>query len=253
MFADQKAQELSLALIKISVYARRPEFRHRLEKLAFQALEEVAARDFQAISRTITVLEGLVRFGKTIYEIEPVNADMLIQEIGNLNSAIRQIAELSLPDLEKLPNSEQLVPQNQTLFERRETKAVKHSRKSGLAARDLARPDKSAKANNPAIAGENAAIAESGKSDNSAIAESAKISSETTPLLDDNPAIRQSAIVEKIRQFGNEPAKLKDIIAAFPDYSERTLRYDLERLCSLGVIERVGTGGPATYYKIRVI
>ena len=70
---------------------------------------------------------------------------------------------------------------------------------------------------------------------------------------DDNQAIRQSAIIDKIRQSEGMQIQIKDIIAAFPNYSERTLRYDVQRLCSQGVIERIGSGGPGTRYKIRVL
>ncbi|TSD02778.1 MAG: hypothetical protein Athens071426_386, partial [Parcubacteria group bacterium Athens0714_26] len=78
--------------------------------------------------------------------------------------------------------------------------------------------------------------------------------------LDGGITIRQNTIVEKIRQFntrqsvnndsaiaesnGNETlpqgvCRLKDILILFPEVSERTLRYDLQRLCEQGVIERV--------------
>ncbi|HEY4475862.1 MAG TPA: DeoR family transcriptional regulator [Candidatus Paceibacterota bacterium] len=208
MFADKKTQDIGLALIKLSVYAKRHEFRHKLENLAIQLLEDVARRDFSAIEATISVVGSLIRFGKTIYEIEPVNADMVINELGNLNAAIKEIAELSLPDSLDIADI--------NVEERQLKKAAKHSKANA------ATPD-----NNPA---NNAAKA-----------------------LDDNPANRQSAIIERIRQFGNEPVRLKDIIASFNGISPRTLRYDLERLCNQGVIERTGPGGPATFYKIRVI
>lgn len=89
--------------------------------------------------------------------------------------------------------------------------------------------------------------------------------------------IRQSAIAQRIRQFGNLPSnevglssgqvglparlagfgeagrqagcRMKDIIEAFPNVSERTLRYDLERLAEQGIVERVGQSGPATSYR----
>ncbi|MDO8467161.1 MAG: DeoR family transcriptional regulator [bacterium] len=63
--------------------------------------------------------------------------------------------------------------------------------------------------------------------------------------------IRQSAILDKIRQSGNNQAALKDIIAAFPEISERTMRYDLQKLCLQGLIERVGSGGPGSYYSVK--
>lgn len=60
---------------------------------------------------------------------------------------------------------------------------------------------------------------------------------------------RQSIILDRIRQSGN--CRARDLRAALPDLSERTLRYDLQRLVEDGKIERGGGGGPASWYKIR--
>lgn len=62
-------------------------------------------------------------------------------------------------------------------------------------------------------------------------------------------ADRQGRIVAAIRQ--NPSARMRDLLAALPGVSERTIRYDLERLVSSGTIEREGIGGPATWYRLR--
>lgn len=62
-------------------------------------------------------------------------------------------------------------------------------------------------------------------------------------------AMRHSAILSKIRQTGN--CRLKDIQESLPDISERTIRYDLQKLAEQGLIERIGSGGPATYYQVK--
>ncbi len=73
---------------------------------------------------------------------------------------------------------------------------------------------------------------------------------------DSNPAagnikseIRQAAILERIRQIDN--CRIKDIQEILPECSERTLRYDLQELLEKNLIERIGNGGPAVYYRIR--
>ena len=76
----------------------------------------------------------------------------------------------------------------------------------------------------------------------------------TKPIQSDNggsisAAIRQSAIMGKIKAGNGDGVKLKEITSEFPGVSERTLRYDLQRLCRQGAIERVGNGGPASYYR----
>lgn len=62
-------------------------------------------------------------------------------------------------------------------------------------------------------------------------------------------ADRQAKIVAAIRH--NPEARMRDLLAALPGVSERTIRYDLERLVSSGTIEREGVGGPATRYRLR--
>jgi hypothetical protein len=62
-------------------------------------------------------------------------------------------------------------------------------------------------------------------------------------------ADRQGRIVAAIRQ--NPNARMRDLLAALPGVSERTIRYDLERLVSSGTIEREGIGGPATWYRLK--
>lgn len=62
-----------------------------------------------------------------------------------------------------------------------------------------------------------------------------------------NAAMRQTAILEKMRQLPE--CRMKDLIAVFPEVSERTLRNDLQRLTEQGLIERVGNGGPNSFYR----
>lgn len=61
---------------------------------------------------------------------------------------------------------------------------------------------------------------------------------------------RHAAIMNKIRQLPD--CRMKDMQESFPAVSERTLRYDLEKLTERGLIERVGPGGPATSYRIKI-
>lgn len=76
----------------------------------------------------------------------------------------------------------------------------------------------------------------------------AKKESGNSELKVDN-TIRQSAIADRIRQLGS--CGMKDIQIYFPEISERTLRYDLGKLVEQGLLERLGSGGPNTFYKVR--
>jgi len=260
MISEKKAQDIGLALIRISVYVRREELRRRLERLAFDLTERVAANDSDAAIKDISVIEGLIRLGRTIYEIEPMNADILIKELGSLAALMRQSAELSLPDSPKSNEISAIFNGHQNLFT---STSIESNTEEDIGKKiNLTRPRKKSSGGKEKVKEIEASglnQLHNNMADNAAIDISNKAttdetikSNESKEKLED-PAIRQSAILGRIRQSGNESVQLKDIIAAFPDFSDRTLRYDLQRLCSQGVIERVGQGGPGTYYKLRVI
>lgn len=227
-FLKDKAREISYALIRVAYYVKRDNLRFRLESLAVDLLENAAKatannslENLNQLSEVASSLDGLVRLGHSVYEIEPVNATILVRELDNLNSAIRQSGNpatggtAELPDLETFFNKD-LKPEQNLTSEEPEEDLVKNevSSNSGLV------PIKEIKTNGL------------------------------------NTAIRQAAIVNKIKSgnpsmsSGQVGCRLKDLLVEFPDVSERTLRYDLQRLCEQGIIERIGNGGPASYYRV---
>ena len=200
MFVNQKSQEISYALIRVAAYIRRQELRQRIERLSFQLLEEVARGDFEIALKSVSAAEELINMGKSIYEIEPNNAKVILGELNTLNAAMRQITGLDeLPHLDAVFSKQSLTVQS-----------PKENKENNM---------------DPVILpGNGNGI---------------------------NATIRQSAILEKIRQSEGRQIQLKDILAAFPEVSERTMRYDLQKLCSQGLIERVGNGGPGSYYLLK--
>ena len=204
MFVNQKAQEISYAIVRIAAYIRRQELRQRFEKSGFQILEEIGRGDFEASLRTIGAIENLINIGKAIYEIEPVNAKVILGEISHLKSVLQEMTGLSgLSQIEEIFSKPPVVIQNKSTSE--------------------------------------SASSEEFHRDNSAIRQSVDGISST---------IRQSAILDKIRQSANRQIQLKDLLAAFPEVSERTMRYDLQKLCAQSIIQRMGNGGPGNYYSL---
>jgi hypothetical protein len=59
--------------------------------------------------------------------------------------------------------------------------------------------------------------------------------------------VRKSVFLDKIRYF--EEFRLRDLEKMFPELSERTLRYYLSDLISLGFIEKIGISGPNVLYR----
>jgi len=205
MFVNQKVQEISYALIRVAAYIRRQDLRQRIERLAFQLLEDVAGQGFESALRTSASLELLINLGKNIYEIEPVNAKIITGEVETLNAAMRQLIGLG-----EMPNFGEMFSKPPAVISG-----------SGWSGNDSASQPQDKRDN----------AAENGNGING--------------------TIRQSAILEKIRQTENRQVQLKDLLAAFPEVSERTMRYDLQGLCNQGLLERIGSSGPGSYYALK--
>jgi len=217
MFIDQKSQQISLALIRIAVQVRRQDLRSRLERIAFQLLEDVAGDQFEFALNDIEIIRSLSELGKNIYQIEPINEKILTQELGVLESAIRQdfgigSGKVDIGDIFSKPLA---IPESSPILEPVLNNNPDLTTDFGL--------------NNHQV---NSNVHSNGNGNGI------------------NSTIRQSAIIDIIRQSGK--AGLKDVLSIFPDVSERTIRYDLQKLCNQGVIGRIGNGGPATYYTLKM-
>lgn len=218
MFIDQKAQQISLALIRISVQVRRVDLRSRLERMAFQLLEDAAGDQLELALNDLDVIKALVELGKTIYQIEPINAKIILQEADVFISTIRQTSGIGSSghiDIEDIFAKPLAISQADSQMGITENLNIINDFESPADPRNLT--------NSP-----------SGNGNGNGI----------------SVTIRKSAIIDRIRQSGK--AGLKDVLVLFPDVSERTIRYDLQKLCNQGVLDRIGNGGPATYYTLKM-
>lgn len=259
MAIRDQIQEMCLALIQVSVRCRRHGLRDRFERMAFELLEHGSVGDFEKVAEKLDVLDGFVNFGKAIYEIEPINAGILGSASTRIKSEIRQLAGIkgdgSIAQIFK-------VLAVNPAKDRQTRKGKQAEQKENAANQTESGKSESGKAESGKAAlpdSQNAAILRQAQDGVNPAIDTAgdivtKLAAEKN-LLNDwaNAAIRQSAIVERIRQSGNEGIKLRAIIAEFPGVSERTLRYDFQKLCSQGILERIGPGGPASSYRVRVI
>ena len=71
---------------------------------------------------------------------------------------------------------------------------------------------------------------------------SSELNVNSTPLTD-----RQTAILFKVREI--PLCRLRNLMEAFPDISERTIRNEIAVLIQNGLIKRVGLGGPNSYFE----
>lgn len=247
-FLKIKAREICYALIRVSYYIKHVDLRQRIERSAFDLLENTAfvcvdANDKLLINRVFkntVALDILVRMGHSLYEIEPVNANILVQEIDSFNSAMRQFGKLD----EKLPSLDSFFPSSLE-----NTKKVSSApTRLSLAMGDTVKKDldsNNGNSNPPAELGVSLSTGLGGNGNGNPSTEF-RVNGNGI-----NTAIRQTAIINRIRQGNGSGCRLKDLISEFPDVSERTLRYDLQKLCDQGSVERVGNGGPASHYQLK--
>ncbi len=223
----QKSREIAYALHRIAYYIQRQELRSRLEALAFSLLEHTALasvdqddqRAIQDVLKDIAALDVLVRIGHSLYQIEPMNSTILIEQLEFFNSAMRQFGNLDRKS-ESIESifSKTSLPLHLKGDEKKDIKVKNQLNISEINTELDADLEKE----------------------------------EVEESVDDTDIkMRQSAITDLVKLTGEGNCRLKDVIAAFPDVSERTLRYDLQKLCDQGVIERVGSSGPGSFYHLK--
>ncbi|MDP1718882.1 MAG: hypothetical protein Q8L24_00440 [bacterium] len=214
MFVNQKAVEICYALIRVAAQIRKVDLKNSINRLAFRFMEEVTSENFDIAIKTSSAIEAMLKIGQALYEVEPVNAKVISGELEAVNAEMRQALGIDgLPNLDRF-------------FENRAPKAAIRQ-ELGNSAKTFAdiRPT--------TIFQDSDSSVESGNGNGF------------------SATIRQSAILDRIRQSANGQAAPKDLIAAFPETSERPMRYDLQKLCLQGLIDRVGNGGPGGYYILK--
>jgi hypothetical protein len=216
-FIFTKSYEIAYALFRMAGQIAEKDFSERLRALGSALLQASAGQDYAEASKSLQMIECLAKFAGDVNFISPANSNILLGEIYTLDAAI--IEHRNAANSDRLNLSE--------IFSKADP--------------EVAPPP--ALYDNPAI--ENPAM------EDAAIDNPANESMETTEAHNSanniKAEMRQSTIVEKIRQSGN--CRLKDIRELLPDISERTIRYDLQSLLEKHLIERIGDGGPSVYYR----
>ena len=225
MEIKEKAQQISLALIRISVQVRRLDLRSRLERIAFQLLENAATNNVESMIADLETGELLINFGKMIYQVEPINCRIICEEIDKFKNQINGHSNKAITE------------EIQSIFKESSDK-FRQTHPSFTVSRkeEIELPNK---------------ILDTETEISDLVPDIL-----TQPIVTDkgnytenrqpNAEMRQSAIIEVIRKYGK--AEMKDIITAFPEVTDRTIRNDIRKLCYQGKLEKIGNGGPSTYY-----
>lgn len=223
-FIKQRSFELSYALFQLARLIKQKDLRGRVEANAVYLLESSEGVEAASLTRAIAVLKKLIILGEGIGEISYDHSKVINKQFANLNAAIAEYSAIkdsteqnnSAIDMDKIFNKGSLL-HNSFQSARADVLSEGVSKKTPKRLRDISIP------RTPSLYSANSDVSS-----------------------------RQEAIIQKLRQSGNDSGcQLKDIIAAFPSVSERTLRYDLQKVCEQGVVERVGNGGPTSYYRLR--
>jgi len=216
-FIFTKSYEIAYALFRIAG-TMQGDFSERFRKVGAGLLEAAALQDYGEARNALRAIECFVKFAGDVALLTPANTDALLREVYVLDAAV--IERMNTAKYNGLDVAE--------IF----SEAAAHSEHYPTM--------ENAAMHNPAIQKEehaghfpgNEEVVESGGNMGLMKAE-----------------MRQSAIMEKIRQSGN--CRIKEIQEILPDCSERTIRYDLQSLLEKNLIERIGTGGPSVAYRIR--
>ena len=244
----QKTYELSYATFRVAALVRKPDLKERLERQAAIILERVASGDL-AIVEPLETLRALIMLSEGIGEIRYVNAKVLLRELGNLERMVKAAAPPSPGyggqgeefDIERMFSTTATGKAGVEDSIRRIQERRKEEVDSVMPTSVATNPEK------PAVPTGRQETRQNGNG-------SAKLTTSGNGNGNGNSEARASAIYAKV-QRGN--TSIKDLLAEFGSassplggVSERTLRYDLQRLVEQGKVERVGNGGPGTYYRL---
>ena len=208
----RKAYEISYAVFRIASRTGSVALREHLERQALSLLDAATVENYGWVSTVSRAIEYLMRFGGDVGLVHDANKEIILEQLNELESFVAGPEKSATA--EQVPLSD-IFGGHEPLFRKeRPASAVIIHKEENVIERN---------AEHPAMASMNGNAA--------------------------NQEIRQNTILETIRQSGN--CRLRDLLEVLPDYSERTLRYDLQALAEQNLIERIGTGGPSVFYRIR--
>ncbi|PIT93092.1 MAG: hypothetical protein COU06_01670 [Candidatus Harrisonbacteria bacterium CG10_big_fil_rev_8_21_14_0_10_38_8] len=102
LFIEKKAQEISFALLRVAAYIRRFELRRRIENLSYHLIENISYKNDDLTLQTIEGLISFITLAKNVYELEPVNYDILKRELTILKNEIEEYSgKFAVNDIEK--------------------------------------------------------------------------------------------------------------------------------------------------------
>lgn len=229
--AREQLSKLAEALYRFS-QSLDSSFASHIRQIAVALAGALAAGDEQEVAGILMRAKGIISLGVHVGAIAANDADVIA-------AAIARSRQIALP----IPAKREVQKKTNNL---EEFSAIAQGKEVAASAESLpVQPQDLPVAETPKPAAKDRALQPAVVSTTPRVSVSALSANATAS----NAADRQARIVAAIRQ--NPDARMRDLLTSLPGVSERTIRYDLERLVASGAIEREGIGGPATRYRLR--
>ena len=258
--SEKKAYEIAYALFRIAGIVRNNGIAEYLEAGALKYLRAIILMDTNSANESSRELEFYLRIGQDLNFIHPENAQAVIVELRELNEHIAEsVGAERAPESLRLVFSGKEVKPNRGRETLQDIKISLDNINKQIEILSVAEQEDDidfVEAIRPVVAETQKEPKKIGlkieKQKPDAAINEAAIEDPKINIF--NGETRQMAIYELIRQFGKESGngcRMRDLQESFTGVSERTIRYDLEKLIEMGLIERAGQSGPSTFYRVK--
>jgi len=267
-FFHQRSFEVVWAVFRVAEFVERPKLKHGLEH---RALDYLLLKN----SRSLSDLSEVVQLGFKIGEISRVNARVLLREIENLKRSLAEQesdeqkllvekkaneapdigeifsshAPMFLADIIKTGRDGQIANSEEQMVKDK-SHIVEEGNNSRRNEGDVILPEFG---NNLAGVRQESGKdvrQESGKSPASFLSPASSAKSPARVRQGQNFTVkeRQNVIFDLLKN--RKLCHINDIVNILPETSVRTIRYDIQRMVDSGEIERIGSGGPNSFFRL---
>lgn len=236
-FVFTKSYEIAYSLFRIAGVLRENDFAERLRSAAGALLEAASVQNHAAIRQSLQSIECFIKFAGDVNLLAPANADTILREVYLLDAAVIERINSATSSANGIDFSE--------IFSHPDLSTEQETYAAAYPANAAHYPSQEPEVY-PADGAVDNSVSGNSNGNNIEGEKTATNPREHSFMKSD---MRQSAIMERIRQYGN--CRLKDIQEILPGCSERTIRYDLQSLLERNLIERTGAGGPSVTYRMR--
>jgi len=283
-FIKTQAYEISWAVFRCAELFSQAKLRGEVEAAAVDLIADhavansVADGDFPRIDK----LTSLIRLAESVGQIAPVNANVLYRELDNLTKALRiEVAEQhnkknitasleqiftntayannlqpitnnqqqnsGLGDSARISSATSASPIIPTLRQDKDTQFGSVEALLSAAVRPT-QPTPTSMAKTPTVRQPSYSVipAEAG------IQSPMRTASNSLAVRQAQSATARSwqfVILQKVKDLGQTTTK--ELTASFPEISERTIRFYLQKLVDNGSIDRIGSSGPGSAYRAK--